>query len=61
MSNEEAFEQLVVLINQLGWSMALPMSDDDPEAIVPGLVIGTEDYIHKVLSGGFKDQIEGGK
>lgn len=47
ISEEELLGTLVATISQLGWSVALP--DIDDEATVPGMIIGTENYIDAVL------------
>lgn len=45
---EELYERLLNLIAEIGWSIAIPDVSDDEE--VPGLIIGTEEYVGKVLA-----------
>ena len=47
--SDEPFIQLLQLIEELGWDLALPDIDDDDD--VPGLIIGTPEYIEWVLAG----------
>lgn len=46
-STEEAFIAIASAAEYLGWGIAVPHSDDD--TIVEGLVIGTEEYMSRVL------------
>lgn len=42
----DLMEQLIKVIDQLGWSVAVPEGDDDED--VPGLIIGTQEYVSAV-------------
>lgn len=53
MSEEELFDQLLEIVFKLGWDIAVPKVDDDDD--VPGLIIGTPEYLDDVLSGKFLD------
>jgi hypothetical protein len=34
----------------MGWNMAVPNHDDNPDAEVEGMIVGTQEYIDSVLS-----------
>ena len=53
--SEKLFESLLEIVSKLGWVVAFPKSDD-PEAEVPGMVIGTEQYVTDVLNGKYSDE-----
>jgi hypothetical protein len=42
----DLMEQLVKIIEQLGWSVAIPEADEEED--VPGLIIGTQEYVSAV-------------
>lgn len=43
----QLFKELLEIVKELGWTVALPTVGDDEE--VPGMVIGTEAYIDKMV------------
>jgi hypothetical protein len=47
VTEKELMETLVATISQLGWGAALP--DLDPNDTVPGMIIGTDEYINCIL------------
>lgn len=51
MSDEEEefntdFEQLIKIVQKFGWSVAIP--DIHEEDVLPGLIIGTDEYIETI-------------
>jgi hypothetical protein len=56
-TSAELFETLLDTVGKLGWNMAIPTTKDEEE-VVPGLVIGTQDYIDKVLRGEYNQDEE---
>lgn len=55
MSEEEKlFEQLVTIVEKLGWTIALPNVENDEDPL-PGLIVGENWYVQKVLNGDYVD------
>lgn len=44
---EQLFKELIEIVGELGWTLALPDGEDDDE--VPGMIIGTETYVAKTV------------
>lgn len=45
--NLQLFKDLLEIVKELGWQVALPtVPDDEP---VPGMVIGTQEYIDRMV------------
>ena len=42
----DLMEQLIKNIHDIGWSLAIPNCNEED---VPGLIIGTEDYVSAVI------------
>lgn len=53
---EQLFKELIQIVGELGWSVAIPDGDDNEE--VPGLIIGSSDYVDKVTEAVRKDEHE---
>ncbi len=47
LKRETLFKALIGIVEQLGWSVALPAVKDDAE--IPGLIIGTPKYLDEML------------
>lgn len=43
---EQLFKELIEIVGELGWSVCIPQGPEDEE--VPGLIIGTDEYVEKV-------------
>lgn len=43
---EQLFKELIEIVGELGWVVAIPNGEDNEE--VPGLIVGTEEYVDKV-------------
>ena len=43
----QLFKELIEIVTELGWSMAIPKGDDNEE--VPGLIVGSDEYLEEVL------------
>lgn len=43
---EQLFKELIEIVGELGWQVSIPKGADNDE--VPGLIIGTDEYINKV-------------
>lgn len=43
---KQLFTELIEIVGELGWQIAMPEGEEDEE--VPGLVIGTEEYVTKI-------------
>ncbi len=43
----QLFKELIDIIHELGWSVALPNVDED--SIVPGMIIGEQEYIDSIV------------
>jgi hypothetical protein len=44
---KQLFKELIEIVGELGWVVAIPEGDLDEE--VPGLVVGTEEYVNHVI------------
>lgn len=51
MTNEEAISKIIEAAEHFGWNVSFPNNDED----LIGMIIGTEEYIEKVLSGDYAD------
>lgn len=45
---EEKIKELINIIKELGWQLAIP--DGNDEAIIKGMIIGEESYVNYILS-----------
>lgn len=43
---EQLFKELIEIVEELGWNVAIPQVEEDDE--VPGLVIGKAEYVDAV-------------
>ena len=45
---EQLFKELIEIVGELGWSVAIPKGADNEE--VPGLIIGSQEYLDRIAS-----------
>lgn len=43
---EQLFKELIEIVEELGWNVAIPHVEEDDE--VPGLIIGNPEYVEAV-------------
>lgn len=46
MDKNDPIAKLLMLVDELGWTIAVPNSGDDEE--IPGLIIGQPTYVDKI-------------
>lgn len=44
---QELFKELVEVLSDLGWTIAVPITEDES---MPGMVIGDKEYVKLILS-----------
>ena len=53
-NSEEALLAVAQAAEFFGWEMSI-LSSEDPDAEIPGIIIGKETYINDLLDGKYKD------
>lgn len=56
MKKLDVIEQIILLSKELGWVVAMPMSETDQE--IQGLVVGDDIFVYQVLKKQKEDEIK---